>query len=225
MYRPAVRDTPSLPIVYFLHGLPGGASDVFDAGAQDILDRLFGDGAPPFVLVAPDGNGVNHDDTEWADAKDGSDQLETWVTTTVQNAVEGDNLRPRDRRAIIGFSMGGYGAMNIALRHPDLYGQVVSIAGYFRVDDPDGMFGGDPDTEAANTPLDHLDAARGIRIALFDATGEDIDLVRGQAQTLHDELAQRGVTSTIRLTAGEHSWSYAASVLGDAFAFIADGYR
>jgi S-formylglutathione hydrolase FrmB len=38
--------------------------------------------------------------------------------------------------------MGGYGATNLALRHPDLFGQLVSVAGYHHVDDPDGVFNG-----------------------------------------------------------------------------------
>jgi S-formylglutathione hydrolase FrmB len=38
--------------------------------------------------------------------------------------------------------MGGYGAMNIAMQNPGVFGQVVSIAGYFVVNDLSGMFGG-----------------------------------------------------------------------------------
>src|SRR5579875_2111812 len=29
VYRPDVPDSPRLPVIYFLHGLPGSASDVF----------------------------------------------------------------------------------------------------------------------------------------------------------------------------------------------------
>ena len=138
VYRPAVPDSAELPVLYFLHGYPGSASDAFDAGLPRLIDRLVAEGYPPFVLAAPDGNGMSHRDTEWANAVDGTDQFETFVTGNVIRAVEGTHLRDRTRRAIAGFSMGGYGAVNLALRHPDLYGQVVPIAGYFHVDDPSG---------------------------------------------------------------------------------------
>ena len=110
-------------------------------GCPRLIDRLVAEGYPPFVLAAPDGNGLSHRDTEWANAVDGTDQFETFVTGNVIRAVEGSHLRDRTRRAIAGFSMGGYGAVNLALRHPDLYGEVVPIAGYFHVDDPSGVFG------------------------------------------------------------------------------------
>ena len=115
MYRPAVPDSAELPVLYFLHGYPGSASDVFDAALPRLIDRLVAEGYPPFVLAAPDGNGPSHRDTEWANAVDGTDQFETFVTGNVIRAVEGSHLRDRTRRAIAGFSMGGYGAVNLAL--------------------------------------------------------------------------------------------------------------
>lgn len=222
VYRPAVDDTPALPVVYFLHGLPGRAADVFDAGAKELLDRLFAEGVPPFVLVAPDGNGTHHDDTEWANAVDGTDQLETWVADTVRKAVERGNVRDPANRSIAGFSMGGYGAMNIALRHADLYTKVATIAGYFHVDDPDGMFGHDPAIERANTPLANLDKARGLRIALFDGDRDTESGVSGQSTLFHDALAGRGIQSELDISPGSHSWDYASSVLEDVFRFLTE---
>ncbi len=154
-------DSANLPVLYFLHGSSGAASDPFDAGLPQVIARLIRAGYPPFVLAAPDGNGMSHRDTEWANAVDGSDQFETFVTQNVIDAVEGGNRRDRSRRAIAGFSMGGYGAVNLALRHPDLYGQVVPIAGYFHVDDTSGVFGNQLAAIDANTPELHLAGARG----------------------------------------------------------------
>src|SRR4051812_5534432 len=165
IYEPAGVDPSTLPIVYFLHGVPGHARDVIDNLASE-LDSTIAAGAPPFVLVAPDGNGDHHDDTEWADAADGTDDVETFVTTEVIPAVERSSARPRERRAIAGFSMGGYGAMNLAIRNPSLFSQVVSLAGYFHVDDPDGMFGRDPAVESANSPDQRVADAAGLRVLL-----------------------------------------------------------
>ena len=70
----------------------------------------------------------------------------------VISAVEGAHRRDRRNRIIAGFSMGGYGAANLALRHPTVFGAVASFAGYFHIDDPDSVFGGDPRVESANDP-------------------------------------------------------------------------
>ena len=94
------------------------------------------------------------DDTEWADSVDGRSQVETFVTGPLITAVEGAHPRPRGLRAIGGFSMGGFGAAMLGLRHPNLYGQVVTLAGYFTIDDPDGIFGNDPAVESAYNPTD-----------------------------------------------------------------------
>src|SRR5437764_12475803 len=70
VYRPAVADSKTLPVLYFLHGVPGSAVDPFRAGLATSLDNYFAAGNQPFVVAAPDGNGVKHADSEWADSAD-----------------------------------------------------------------------------------------------------------------------------------------------------------
>jgi S-formylglutathione hydrolase FrmB len=175
-------------------------------------------------VVAPDGNGVGHGDTEWADAVDGVDRVESFLIQVVIPAVEGAHRRPRVERAIAGMSMGGYGAMNIALRHPDLFGQVVSVAGYFHVDDPDGMFAGDPSAVAANSPDQHADAARGLRVLLLDGDQEDLALVRGEAQRFAGLLAEHGIPVTVHTSPGHHDLRYLASQYPTIAQFVDQGW-
>ena len=41
VYRPAVKDSSKLPVMYFLHGLPGKPGDVFrDTGLQQLMDAI-----------------------------------------------------------------------------------------------------------------------------------------------------------------------------------------
>ena len=101
-------------------------------------------GGTPFVLAVPDGNGSHHDDTEWADAADGSDRVEDRVLDEVIPAVEGSVAAtpPTGRSAASPWAVTA--SMNLALRHPAVFGTVVSISGYFHVDDPSHMFGDRP---------------------------------------------------------------------------------
>jgi S-formylglutathione hydrolase FrmB len=220
VYRPAVADSANLPVLYFLHGFPGSASDPFDAGVPQLIDHLIAAGYPPFVLAVPDGNGVSHRDTEWANAVDGTDQFETFVTQNVITAVEGANRRDRSRRAIAGFSMGGYGAVNLALRHPDLYGQVVPIAGYFHVDDTSGVFGNQLATIDANTPELHLADARRERILVVDGDQGRDRVVKGESHLFYEQLVAAHVPASYEQLAGDHSWAFVAAAFPDVARFL-----
>ncbi|HUK67539.1 MAG TPA: alpha/beta hydrolase-fold protein [Streptosporangiaceae bacterium] len=224
VWRPPGPDSALIPVLYFLHGNPGGPGDAFDHGLVQILDERLEQGYPPFVVACPDGNGDSHWDTEWADAADGSDMVESRLLDAVIPAVEGADRRDPARRAIAGFSMGGYGAMNIALRHPNLFGQIVSIAGYFHVDDTAGMFAGRQSLMAANSPDLHINMARGKRILLEEDRSDDIAVIRGQAARFAALLDRAHIPVTSRITAGRHNWTYAIGALAGALDFLATGW-
>ena len=225
MYRPAVSDSPTLPVVYFLHGVPGSAQDVFGAGLAQALDDAFIHAAPPFVLASPDGNGIHHEDTEWADAVDGSDQIETRLLDAVIPAVEGTNPRDRAHRAIAGFSMGGYGAINLAERHTDVFSQVVSIAGYFHVNDPGGMFGTDPSTIDANSPDRRIMALTDTRILLTDGQDDQEPVVRGEASRFDTVLRAAGIEHRTVLAPGVHDFAFLTSQFPPMIDFLEQGWR
>ena len=166
VWRPPGRDSATIPVLYFLHGYPGSARDPFGSGLAQTLNDLLRKGYPPFVFASIDGNGERHPDTEWANSRDGSDLVLDRVIDAAIPAVEGTHMRDAAHRAIAGFSMGGYGAMNIAMQTPGVFGQVVSIAGYFVVNDLSGTFGDIPAVVARNTPSAHPWRARGLRVLL-----------------------------------------------------------
>lgn len=226
VYRPPVPDSATLPVVYFLHGLPGSAEDLLDVGAARVLDRLFASGrVEPFVLVFPDGTTRGGVDSEWTDSADGKVRLETFVTKAVVDAVEGTHRRDRMHRALAGFSMGGYGAVTIALRHPDLYGQVASLAGYFHIDDPDHMFGGDPKDQAAHDPGEQVTGIRAFRLLLLDGDQDDDAVTAGETARFSALLRDRGVAVTSAITPGGHTPSWAVDQLPALASFLTEGWR
>jgi S-formylglutathione hydrolase FrmB len=227
VYRPpGVPDSAALPVLYLLHGYPDTPASVFGGlAAQASLGAFQRSGGRPFVVVAPDGNGAGHPDTEWADSVDGADRVETFLTTVVIPAVEGTHRRDAAHRAIAGYSMGGYGAMNLALRHPDLFGQVAALSGYFRVDDPDGVFGGRPDVEAANSPDRRVAAARGRRVLLSDGDRDEEPVTRGETQRFAALLRAAGIPYTLHVRAGgRHDSAYVRAELPVLWAFLAAGW-
>ena len=210
---PAVdpADIDSLPVVYMLHGWPGSPQGLI-SGVQGALTSAFAKGASPFIAVFPDGNALTHSDSEWADSYDGKAMIESWLTKNVITAVEGSNIRNRTDRAIFGFSMGGYGAAIIGLHHPELFGQVVTLAGYFVVDDLTNAFGPGAETDkkhAYQTPSAYLKVAKKMRWYVGESKFDYTTLIRGQATAWGAKLKSVRATYTVNTKlSGGHSYTY-----------------
>lgn len=225
VWRPNVPDAAAaLPVVYFLHGNPGSPGDLDVAAVANQLGHFTYGGGTPFVIAAPDGNGARRDDTEWANATDGADQEETFLLRDVLPAVEGRHPRDATHRAIVGFSMGGYGAANLGLRHPRVFGQIVSIAGYYHVDDPQGVFGGDVHAISANSPDQHPAAARGHRVLLLDGEQEDQSLILGETARFAGLLHAAGVPAAVQYAPGKHDWAFVGDEFRLVARFLAEGW-
>jgi putative tributyrin esterase len=102
-----------LPVVYLLHGGGGGFRDW--SNYSDVASF----GAGGLLLVMPEG-----ESSYYTDAVDPpQDRFEDYITHDLIFDVERrfPVAAGRANRTIIGISMGGFGAVKIGLRHPDLY--------------------------------------------------------------------------------------------------------
>jgi enterochelin esterase-like enzyme len=132
---------PRLPTLYLLHGTPGTPDGLFALGVSERLDRLIDSGgAPAMIVVAPSGGPRPDSDTEWDDSvADAGARWGTFVTRDLVNAIDADypTKHARGSRAIAGISMGGYGAINLALGHAGTFGIAASWSGYFVSNTPE----------------------------------------------------------------------------------------
>jgi S-formylglutathione hydrolase FrmB len=225
VYRPRAMAGALLPVLYFLHGYPGSATSAMTAGLPDCLDRVFAAGTTtPFEVVFPDGTSRSHPDSEWADSADGRQRIETFITGPLIAAVE-PVRRPRGMRAIAGFSMGGYGAINIAEHHPQIYGQVVSLAGYFKIDDPDGVFAQDPVVQQVNDPSRNFESLRSMRVALLQGADDESLPEAGELERFSTLLDRAGIAHAAARTPGSHSWRWVNGQLPRVAAFLDAGWE
>ncbi len=147
----AANPTRRYPVAYYLHGL-WGAEDNWTrlGGLQQSLDSLTAAGMPELIVVMPDGDDGWY--TTWnvlgdyggcrtnftpraGDTVDSycvpwphyddyiARDLVAWVDSTWRTLPE------RRHRAIAGLSMGGYGAMTLALAYPDVFSAAASHSG------------------------------------------------------------------------------------------------
>jgi S-formylglutathione hydrolase FrmB len=223
IHRPAGPDRVTIPVVYALHGYPADPA-AMAATLPQLLDQQICRTGRPFVLAVPDGRSGDLD-TEWGDDSAGRFAIETFVTSSAVELVEGDLRRPAVARAIVGFSMGGYGAAALALRHPDEYRQVAAFSGYFHVDDPDRVFGADT---ARHAPDQLVDAGVGQRYFLVEGTSEDTGLehgsIRGEADRFAGLLRTAGITVDVTHPPGGHDESTWYPQLGAMVDFLDAGW-
>jgi S-formylglutathione hydrolase FrmB len=115
-------------VLYLLHGKSQPASAFLEIGLQEMLDRLIAQHVvPPLIAVmVQGGRGADN----WRDL--GPQRYESYVIE-VQELVDRTlpTLPDRGERAIAGDSMGGYGAMHIALDFPHRFAVVESWLGFF----------------------------------------------------------------------------------------------
>ena len=244
VYIPA--DAPAAgerwPVLYLLHGLRGRDGDWFTWGnLSTILDRMIESGAiPPMVVVAP-GAG----DSWYVDNPDpgGLGLIETAITSDLIDVI--DKRLPtaacREGRAIGGVSMGGYGAILLALRHPDLFRAAIglssAVADPMRPGDPrlhasfirdlySGAYGDpiDPDRFNANNLFRVAETAPvgPVRPEFWLAIGQgDYPELIGAGQRLAALLKRRGFVVEQRRGEGRHFWDYWQQEIEPALLWLA----
>ena len=224
VWTPAVpaAQVKVLPVVYMLHGWPGSPNGMIAAVVAP-LTKAFAHGVAPFIAVFPDGNALTHADSEWADSYDGRAMIETWLTTNVIATVEAGNIRSRNDRAILGFSMGGYGAGIIGLHHPNLYGQVITLAGYFVIDDLTNAFGyglAHAAKAAYQTPSTFLKVANEVRWFLGESSQDYTELIRGQAAAWGKKLKSVKASYAESTESGGHSYIFVSNEIPKVTAWL-----
>ena len=123
-YPPGHRRGDELPLVVMLHGFGGSHADAL-AGmspAQAVALKPGGRPLPPIALVTVDGG-----DGYW-NPHPGDDPMAMVIGELIPRCRRlGLGRRPW-RIALMGISMGGYGALLLAEKYPDLFGAVAAIS-------------------------------------------------------------------------------------------------
>jgi enterochelin esterase family protein len=140
-YHTAAARSRQYPVVYFLAGFGSTGGSLFQGGPwqpglAERLARLVQSGAMgEVIVVAPDGFN-RYGGSQYLDSP-ATGRYETHLCDEVVRAVEGRfrAIAHRDGRAIAGKSSGGFGALVLGMRHPELFSAIASHAGdaYFEL--------------------------------------------------------------------------------------------
>lgn len=121
----------SLPVVEMFHGTPGGPTN-YDTQLQvrDVLDTEIAARRMPAVIAAFPTTYQGRP-SECVDAL-GGELNETYLAVDIPAAIDSAFHLTRGRTyAALGYSEGGFCAVNLGLHHPDRYSAAASLSGYF----------------------------------------------------------------------------------------------
>ena len=136
VYLPPSYDTGSTtyPVLYCLSGFTGSARSWFNFQAwtpsmDERLDRLFSSGVPEMIVVFPDCF-TRYGGSQYLDSP-ATGNYRSWLLREIVPHVDGRyRTRPGSRhRAVMGKSSGGFGALSLAMDHPEVFSGVACHSG------------------------------------------------------------------------------------------------
>lgn len=228
------------PVLYFLHGLNGNEGEYEKRGVAAAVDKLRESGKiGEMIVVSPAGG-----NSFYLNSKSG---------VRYENAIIKDLIPHIEKtyrtfgkpsgRAIQGLSMGGFGAMMLAFKHPEMFSSVTAHSSALFAELPKAtgtdrrsqflarmvgnLFGEPPDDQffKANNPTDlaETNAAAikkaGLKI-YFDVGEQDRYGFQDSNKLLDERLTKAGLTHEFHLFPGGHGWEYMIGVAENSYVFL-----
>ena len=212
------------PVFYLLHGL----SDDHSAWVRRTSIERYMEGLP-FIVVMPNG-----ERSFYVDAKTRMHSgFDSYITNELDGFVSSTfrTMTGRRSRVIAGLSMGGYGALGIALRHPDMFCAAASHSGAvgfasrpFRKNDwwtaeyqpvlgknpkggPDDLYALAKKLGPERVPAIRIDCGRK-------------DFLIGENRKYHRYLKRIGIPHEYQEHPGVHNWEYWDLHIRDTIGFF-----
>ena len=225
---PGYDETLSLryPTLYLLHGGSGLRSEWIDYGVVAAADRsMRARTIARFLIVLPQG-----DQEYWVDhvvdASVGANG-ERWGTYVARDVVREIDARYRtvpnaDGRAIGGLSMGGHGAMQLAMSFPAVWSVVGAHGPSLRPYGDAPTYLGRGAEFAARDPLLLIEAKPEVaRGHSWWIDSGDVDPWRAQALAISQRLTSLGIAHEWRSYMGDHSLAYWSAHVDDYLGYYA----
>ncbi len=238
----------SYPVTYLLHGLGDDASSWLEYGriAQFAEQAVAKKEAVSMIFVMPAAYRTYYVN-DYKHSFDYEDmfvqELVPYIDSLFRTKTGSSN------RALMGYSMGGFGAFSLHLRHPDVFGAAVPLSMSVRTDaqymeeDARGwdeqwgrLFGGVGLTGAARLTdeyktyspfyaLEKLTPAQKSKLNLLMINGDEEETLCRSNEELYVLMHQLSIPHTYRVVDGGHSFQVWRAALPGALGFISDFFE
>lgn len=201
----------NLPVVYILHGYSGYPERTLkkDIPALEELSLRY-----KMIFVIPDGNY----DSWYLNSPIGNSKYETFITIELVKYINNKYNTQNSQKAIIGWSMGGHGALYLGARHPLLFSAIGSISGAINFTPYGEDYGvtkilGDDKKKWKNyTAISQIGKLKHSQQKILISCGFGDPFIK-QNRILHHKLLDLDIPHIYEESPGEHDadyWSVAA---------------
>lgn len=198
------------PVIYLLHGYSDDCKAWAKQGVVGKLADLY-----DIVFILPDGG---FDSWYFDSTLTPEYQYETFVSKELISYVDSNckTIRDRAARAITGLSMGGHGALFLAIRHQDVFGSAGSMSGGVDIRPfPDnwniktrlGSIEEYPQNWEDNTVINLTHLLKPDSLNIVFECGTD-DIFFEVNCNLHEKLMEEGIPHEFYIRPGSHNWPY-----------------
>lgn len=205
------KKSKHFPVVYLLHGYSGNYGDWVQK-APDLLNAVDDNG---ILVVCPDGA---YGSWYFDSPIDTTMKYETNVALEIPAYIDAHYRTIADRKArtITGLSMGGHGALYLAIRHKDFFGAAGSMSGGvdFRpfpnnwdIKKYLGDYATNKDNWDKNTVINIVDQLQNNELALIIDCGVG-DFFLQVNRNLNQKLIDKKINHDYIERPGEHNWDY-----------------
>ncbi len=199
------------PVVYLLHGYAGNYSNWIMKVPElsNYADQY------QTLIVCPDGG---FSSWYFDSPMDTTFRYETHIAMELVNFIDKSyrTIADKKHRAITGLSMGGHGALFLALRHDELFGAAGSMSGGVDLKESKNRFDiskriGDTILQANNwhdmTVINLIEKYANTGVKIFFDCGEKDIFIEGN-RSLHQKMNQLKIPHTYVERPGVHNWDY-----------------
>lgn len=204
------------PVVYLLHGY----SDNYSGYIRKVKGLADWSDTYNFIIVCADGG---FSSWYWDSKIDTNYKYETYVAKELVSYIDEryKTIKDKKGRAITGLSMGGHGALYLAIRHQDIFGAAGSIAGgvdirpfpnNWDMSKRIGDYASNPEQWDQHTVINMLHLIKPKSLSLIIDCGID-DFFFRVNEHLHQELLYRNIPHDYISKPGGHDWNYFGSAV------------
>lgn len=235
------------PVVYLLHGFGDNETSWMKGGnIRYYADRAVNNGIiEPVIFVAPQGFNnyyVNKYNGNYDYMKMLVEELVPFIDATYRTKAE------KSQRAVMGYSMGGYGAFILPSVNPNVFSATVALSMSWRTDnqymaEPQGVFDsqfgslfggvGKTGTERLTDYFKSLspfhffqqaDLSKYKQIRYYLDCGDDEEQLSITNDELHTLMRDKGINHEYRMRNGSHTWDYWLGNMNEVFAFLQSSF-
>lgn len=234
------------PVVYLLHGWGDNETAWYNYGLITYYVDAIASETVPMIYVMPEGF-----NTYYVNKYNGNYPYMDMLVKEMVPAVDSlfRTIKDPQHRAVMGFSMGGYGALILPAKNPDVFNTGVVLSMSYRTDqqymsEPQSgwdsqwgsIFGGIgasgtarlTDYYKANNPFYFFKIPGDISLQgqhyFFDC-GDDEENLSEPNNLLHTQLRDLNIDHEYRVRNGGHSWDYWHKSMPEALRFISSAVQ